>query len=306
MNIQGVFRDKRKNMSSSSTSSVENSPVKKMASINQEKEVSDTVLHLKSIMDRLDNLFKSSDFTSAVSSVVENVFSPISDKMEFEFAKIHKRLDETENKQLTIEIENSDLRKDNDKLNQEINGLKEQNISLKRDVDTLLEKANEQEQYGRLEAIRIHGIPEVANENCKEKVCNVFQQKLGIDIKPNDITKIHRLDQLYNKPGKPRPIILRFIAHYHKRACIENRRKLKGTGIVITEDLTQINYGTLNRAYKNERIESVWSTEGKLYAKLKHGQRIRIFPFKNIDDTISEALSRSSTRTAEGRDARKE
>ena len=122
MNIQGVFRDKRKNMSSSSTSSVENSPMKKMASINQEKD--DTVLHLKSIMDRLDNLFKSSDFTSAVSSVVENVFSPISDKMEFEFAKIHKRLDETENKQLTIEIENSDLRKDNDKLNQEINGLK--------------------------------------------------------------------------------------------------------------------------------------------------------------------------------------
>ena len=286
MNIQGVYRDKRKNMSSSSTSSVENSPLKKMASLNQEKEVSDTVLHLKSIMDRLDNLFKSSDFTSAVSSVVENVFSPISDKM-----KIHKRLDETENKQLSIEIENSDLRKDHDKLNEEINSLKEQNKTLKRDVDTLLEKANEQEQYSRLEAIRIHGIPEVANENCKEKVCNVLQQKLGIDIKPDDITKIHRLDQLYNRPGKPRPIILRFIAHYNKRDCIENWRKLKGTGIVITEDLTQINYGTLNRAYKNERIESVWSTEGKLYAKLKHGQHIRIFPLKNIDDTISEALS---------------
>ena len=269
-----------------SLSSVENSPLKKMASLNQEKEVSDTVLHLKSIMDRLDNIFKSSDFTSAVSSVVENVFSPISDKMEFEFAKIHKRLDETENKQLTIEIENSDLRKDNDKLNEEINGLKEQNKTLKRDVDTLLEKANEQEQYSRLEAIRIHSIPEVANENWKEKVCNVLQQKLGIDIKPDDITKIHQLDQLYNRPGKPRPIILRFIAHYHKRGFIENRRKLKGTGILITEELRQINYGTLNRAYKNERIESLWSTEGKLYAKLKHGQRIRIFPFKNIDNII--------------------
>ena len=289
-----------------SLSSVENSPLKKMASLNQEKEVSDTVLHLKSIMDRLDNIFKSSDFTSAVSSVVENVFSPISDKMEFEFAKIHKRLDETENKQLTIEIENSDLRKDNDKLNEEINGLKEQNKTLKRDVDTLLEKTNEQEQYSRLEAIRIHSIPEVANENWKDKVCNVLQQKLGIDIKPDDITKIHQLDQLYNRPGKPRPIILRFIAHYHQRGFIENRRKLKGTGIVITEELRQINYGTLNRAYKNERIESLWSTEGKLYAKLKHGQRIRIFPFKNIDDTISEALSRSSTRTAEGHDTRKE
>ena len=190
MNIQGVYRDKRKNMSSSSTSSVENSPLKKMASLNQEKEVSDTVLHLKSIMDILDNLFKSSDFTSAV-SVVENVFSPISDKMEFDFAKIHKRLGEIENKQLTIEIENSDLRKDNDKLNEEINGLKEENKTLKRDVDTLLEKANEQEQYSRLEAIRIHGLPEVANENCKEKMCNVLQQKLGIDIKPDDITIVH-------------------------------------------------------------------------------------------------------------------
>ena len=60
---------------------------------------------------------------------------------------------------------------------------------------------------------------------------------------------------------------------------------------------SKLGYLSFNRTYKNERIESVWSTEGKLYAKLKQGQRIRIFPFK--------ALSRSSTRTAEGRDTRK-
>ena len=85
---------------------------------------------------------------------------------------------------------------------------------------------------------------------------------MGFDIKLSDISKIHRLDQIHRREGKSRPIILCFVAHYHKRDCIVNIRKLKGTGIVISEDLTQVNYGVLNRAYKHECVESVWSTEG--------------------------------------------
>ena len=296
--------EKRKHTSSSSTSSIEHSPVSKMASkdnsTSSSSEVTDTTRQFTIIMERLNSLFKSDDFENAVSVIVERVCSQMSDKIEYEMSKINTRLNEVASKQENLEAETEDLRSALNHSEVEIKSLKEENECLKRGIITAQQKTNDNEQYNRLEGIRVHGIEETPNENCKEKICNILNGKLGLDIKPSDISKIHRLDQMYRREGKPRPIILRFDAHYHKRECIVNRRKLKGTGIVISEDLTQLNYGVLNRAYKHECVESVWSTEGKLFAKLKQGPRIRLFAYKNIDDTIADAVNnRRPTRISD-------
>ena len=68
------------------------------------------------------------------------------------------------------------------------------------------------------------------------------------------------------------------------------KHKNKNTAIVIIEDLTQVNFGALNRAYNHELVDSAWSVEGKLYAKLKQGYIIRFRHFKNIYDTIANSL----------------
>ena len=286
---------KRKTKSSSSTSSIENSPVAKMAARNENK-VSDTAQQFSKIMDTLDNLFKGDDFINAVSVIVEKIVCQLSDKFEHEVDKINTRLDETQSRLLNIETENEELRVELSCLKTELNKISEENNNIKLNMETVCRKNNDIEQYSRLESIRIHGIRETENENCKQKVCELFKEKLQIDIKPTDISKIHRLNQLHTREGKPRPIIMRFIAHYHKRHIIENRRKLKGSGYVITEDLTQVNFGVLNRAHNHESIESSWSVEGKLYAKLKTGQRIRIFAYETIDQSIHNALRRGQPR----------
>ena len=292
--------EKRKHTSSSSTSSIEHSPVSKMASKGTSSEVNDTTKQFTTIMERLNSLFKSEDFENAVSVIVERVCTQMSDKIEFEMNKMNTRLEEVASKQINLESETEELRSALTLNEVEIKSLKEENECLRRDIVTAHQKSNDNEQYNRLEGIRVHGVEETPNENCKEKICNILHEKLGLDIKPSDISKIHRLDQLHRREGKPRPIILRFVAHYHKRDCIVNRRKLKGTGIVISEDLTQLNYVVLNRAYKHECIESVWSTEGKLFAKLKQGPRIRLFAYKNIDDTIADAVNnRRPTRISD-------
>ena len=59
----------------------------------------------------------------------------------------------------------------------------------------------------------------------------------------------------------------------HKSACITYRN----TGIVIIEDLVPTNYQVLNRAQNHDAVANTWSYEGKLYAKLKNGAKIRLY-----------------------------
>ena len=83
-----------------------------------------------------------------------------------------------------------------------------ENDCLKQQVKEALKKSNENEQYSRLEAIRIYGIPENRNENCRDIVCDIIQKKLGLDIQPKDINKIHHLERRNRDANKPRSIIL--------------------------------------------------------------------------------------------------
>ena len=241
-------------------------------------------------MDKLDTLFKGEDFREAVQTIVEGVCERWSKLIREELSKINDRVDMLEGQlHETLQI-NDNLKSDLASIKEELASEREEKSMMKISVETALQKANDNEQYGRLEGIRVHGVAETEGEDCKQKVCAIFHDKLGLDIKPSDISKIHRINQRFPKPGKARPIILRFVAHYHKRACILNRSKLKNTGIVIIEDLTQVNFGALNRAYNHELVDSAWSVEGKLFAKLKQGHIIRFRPFDNINDTIANSL----------------
>ena len=54
--------------------------------------------------------------------------------------------------------------------------------------------ANHNEQYARSHSIRIYGLPEPENEDCKQTVVNLLTNKRDIhDIREQDIDKIHRL-----------------------------------------------------------------------------------------------------------------
>ena len=228
-------------------------------------------------------------FIEAVKNTIEDSFKTLIQQIS---EKIDEKLEKFEHRVYSLELKTDELRCQLSATSKELNSTKMENDCLKQQVKEALKKSNENEQYSRLEAIRIYGIPENRNENCRDIVCDIIQKELGLDIQPKDINKIHRLERRNRDTNKPRPIILRFFSHGHKRACIENRKKLKHSGIVIVEDLTHTNHLTLNRAQNNECVENTWSTEGKLYVKLKDGTRLRIFAYDNINEQIDRALRR--------------
>lgn len=142
---------------------------------------------------------------------------------------------------------------------------------------------NELEQYSRRNCLRISGVKEETNEECSHLVQNIACQNLGIDLSPADIDRAHRLGPQRND-GKARQIIVKFTSYDARSRLIHARRKLKGTSIVIREDLTKQNQALLLEVKKNKHVKSVWSNDGKVMALVNKGGREYKKKIIKIDD----------------------
>lgn len=126
------------------------------------------------------------------------------------------------------------------------------------------------EQYSRMNSLRIFGIPENKEESTDSIVVNLCNEKLGLNISTNDIDCSHRLPL---KEGSHRPIIVKFCRRTIKDLIFRNKRKLKGTKIVIREDLTKRRAQLLKKATNIYGISSTWTLGGNIFVKI--GTKIR-------------------------------
>lgn len=145
------------------------------------------------------------------------------------------------------------------------------------------------EQYGRRWSIRVYGLEESPQENCKQLVVNTINERLKVNLSINDIEVAHRAGKFTQ--GKPRSIIARFLNRETRQVILKNRRLLKGSRISISEDLTSQNVKLLNRVSNSDKVEKVWSTNGKIYGLIPHcTTKIQFKLFEKIEDSISKQL----------------
>ena len=169
-----------------------------------------------------------------------------------------------------MEIENENLKKENARLKKESVEIKDEikgaNISAK----IALIRTNNLEQHTRKDNIRLFGIRDNNKhetvEETTEKTVEVLN-KIGMNITNADISIAHRLGSFDS--SRNRAIIAKFIKRTHKSEALQNRRKLKGTGIGLSEDLTKENYSRLRDVKSHENVESAWTKDGVVFAKLK-------------------------------------
>lgn len=67
------------------------------------------------------------------------------------------------------------------------------------------------------------------------------------------------------------------------------RKQLQGTGISISDDLTTRNVRLIKEVRDQERIEAVWSWDGKVFAKGVNGHKFLLRPNTNIDSELDKA-----------------
>ena len=133
---------------------------------------------------------------------------------------------------------------------------------------------NDIQQYSRRNCLLVHGLKEDKDESTDDLVLKLFNKKLGVAVDISMIDRSHRLGPVRgeNNP-KPRPVIVKFCSYRIRRAVFTTKRKLKGSGVSVTESLTKQQMKLLNEAQKVVGEGNSWTSCGRFHF-VKQGRRI--------------------------------
>lgn len=182
------------------------------------------------IDDKIDNAIKNFFDSNKLNMVVKDSLKDFGNKLKNDLKSQFASKDEV--KALAQKVDNYEKERQADKIR----------IA---NLEKLLENRHQDtEKYGRRNGVRIFGIASVAGENTNEEALKVFNSKLGLKLTEHDIGRSHRVGQP-EKDGensvtaKPRAILVKLVRHDIKEKIIKNRKLLKGSGIIVVEDLTK-------------------------------------------------------------------
>ena len=160
-------------------------------------------------------------------------------------------------------------------------------VKLEQTAKELGQAIDDNSQYSRRNCLLLHGIEEDENEHLDAILTNTFNGKLGLQVSvENMVGRTHRIGKqtsgriTRNNKQKVRPIIVKFLSYRTRRAVFQNKKNLKGSGIVITESLTQKRYKLLLAAQEKLGFKSVWTTDGRIMANVNN----RYFNINSYDD----------------------
>ena len=203
------------------------------------------------------NLLKSKDFMEVLEAVCTKTMEKVvSEKCD----NLQKQIEEN---QATI----LDLQNDLESKTREVQSLKNQVHAGSTKTEGVEKRQNDLEQYTRRNIIRIFGVKEQTNEDTDQIAVDLANEKLGFQLTKQDIDRSHRVQQ--KNPRKIKPIIVKLCSYRNKGCFMRNKKKLKGTGISIQEDLTLPNLILLQKTSKCDKVNAAWSADGRIFAAVK-------------------------------------
>nr|CAH7729424.1 unnamed protein product [Callosobruchus chinensis] len=197
----------------------------------------------------MDALKKKSIAESISKMILETIASSLKEKFDYYDSKITE-----------LEKEVSCLKW---KLNDTVN------IQDNVDHKKVEQKVDNIQQHIRNNNLRIMSVPEAAGENLTEKVYDIFTNKMKVEINKSEIIAAYRVGRKLD--DKPRQILVTFQDNAIKMLTYNRKRFLKGSNIVIKEDLTVLRLNIMNAASEKYGYRNVWSTNGAIFAKTGNG-----------------------------------
>lgn len=137
-------------------------------------------------------------------------------------------------------------------------------------LDEKLEMRTEElEQYQRRTNLRIFGVEEKDGENTDQLVVDLCRERLGVDLALEQLSRSHRVGrpQRQSAPNgrkQSRAIIVRFCSYRDRRRVFEAKKRLKGSGVVIKEDLTAHRAEVLRQATARFGVGKTWTQDGRV------------------------------------------
>nr|CAI5856793.1 unnamed protein product [Callosobruchus analis] len=126
------------------------------------------------------------------------------------------------------------------------------------------------------ENVRIFNLPEKKNEDLSTEIKRIFLDNLKLKVENHDIEECYRVGRKTDQ--KTRGVLVRFAS-----LRIKHRKKmLKGTKLVLKEDLTENRLKMMEAAIDKTSLRSVWTHLGNIFV-LKEGKKIAIRAEKDVE-----------------------
>ena len=166
-------------------------------------------------------------FESRILSVINNKIQMLGD-----------RLDNIESRCFTLDERSDQMYQTTKALTDEVSSFSSSIEALKKENEMLIIACNNNEQYSRKSNIRIFGLDETNQENCKQKVIGFIHNKLHLkDITSNDIDVAHPVGPISRV--KTRPMLVKLHNRDQKMSILTARKQRKHSGLSVAEDLTK-------------------------------------------------------------------
>lgn len=151
------------------------------------------------------------------------------------------------------------------KVNEKIELLEQKIHSYEEKINTLDVKVDNLQQQEKIRNICIYGLQEENNEKLDEKVLKLFCEKVNVETRAQNIIKCYRIG---NNKTKARPVIVKFEKIEHKNLIFKNCKNLKGSKIVVAEDLIKSRLKLLQDVKEKFDKKAVYTFEGNVYVKI--------------------------------------
>ena len=84
------------------------------------------------------------------------------------------------------------------------------------------------------------------------------------------------------KEEKPRPIIVKFVSYKVRSEVFRSKRKLKGSGVRITESLTKKRMELYNSVLNDSNVKTAWTLDGKIIALINDERKVSLESFNDL------------------------
>ncbi|KAJ8723219.1 hypothetical protein PYW08_003131 [Mythimna loreyi] len=136
--------------------------------------------------------------------------------------------------------------------------------TLKSQIELLTAGFDRHETAMRRKVLLFHGVPEKENERLPDVVHEILSRQIKLTELSSDNNVIHVCHRLGPKKQKARPILVRFFRMESRQLVWGSKKALKGTGITISEFLTQSRHHVFMTARKHFGLLNCWTTEGRI------------------------------------------
>lgn len=215
-------------------------------------------------------------FNKLVDAVTKSLSNTISEKLKPD-------LEQSIHDSVLVDIQTN--KRELEKLKQDLNKLKNEKTKLETQFD-------DAEQYSRRNCLLLHGVPEVTNEDTTAVVTDIIKNKLKINIDSHAFDRTHRLGRP-NRPSddgetptKPRPIIMKFISYANRAAVYKEKRLLKRSPMLISENLTAKRMKVYRAAYsmvKEGKLEYSWTQDGRITVLTHQNRKVSINSIADLE-----------------------